>query len=157
MKPIHGTLLALVLTGGLALAVSANHDSGPGLLPYEHPEAVALGAAIYADHCAACHGADLSGQPGVDWRVRDADGYLPAPPHDATGHTWHHPDDVLIAITALGTEALVGNGYRSAMMGFADVLSEAEILAVLAYIKSTWPEEVIAVHNQINAQAAAAR
>ena len=123
MKPA----LLLAAAAGLALAagaaVRASHDERPGLLPYDHPEAVARGAVLYAENCASCHGADLSGQAGADWRVRDADGYLPAPPHDETGHTWHHPDEVLIAITTLGTEALIGGDYRSRMMGFGEVLS----------------------------------
>jgi mono/diheme cytochrome c family protein len=71
-----------------------------------------------------------------------------------TGHTWHHPDQILVAITALGTAALVGGDYESDMNGFSDRLSEAEIIAVLSYIKSTWPEEVIEIHNEINARAA---
>ena len=85
--------------------------------------------------------------------VRDADGYLPAPPHDETGHTWHHPDDVLVAITTHGTEALIGGDYRSNMIGFGDVLSDQDILDVLAYIKSTWPDRVIERHDEINARA----
>ncbi|MBS0126247.1 cytochrome c [Aestuariicoccus sp. KMU-90] len=133
------------------MRVEAGQDAG--LLPWTEAARVANGAALYTEHCAACHGADLQGQP--DWQERDADGYLPAPPHDETGHTWHHPDALLIRITALGTEAIVGGNYRSNMVGFADVLGEDGILDVLAYIKSTWPDEVIEVHDQINARAAA--
>lgn len=143
--------------GAMALAAAAaaqmRAPATAGLLPYTDAARVAQGATLYADHCAACHGADLEGQP--DWRDRDADGYLPAPPHDETGHTWHHADDLLIRIVALGTEALVGGDYKSNMMGFSDVLTPDEIVTVLAYIKSTWPEEVIKVHNDINARAAA--
>ena len=149
--------IAFALAAGLTIASGAvalaSHDENPGLLPYDHPEAVARGEVLYAENCASCHGADLTGQEGVDWRVRDAEGYLPAPPHDETGHTWHHPDAILVAITTLGTEALVGGDYRSNMIGFGDVLSEQEILDVLAYIKSTWPERVIEIHNGINADA----
>ena len=39
-----------------------------------------------------------------------------------------------------GTAAVVGGGYESDMPGFGDVLSNAEVRAVLEYIKSTWPE-----------------
>lgn len=120
-----------------------------GSLPWDDPAEVARGAELYAENCASCHGAELEGEP--NWRQRDAEGYLPAPPHDASGHTWHHPDEQLITITRLGTEAVVGGGYRSRMPGFVDVLDEAEIRAVLAYIKSTWPAEVIETHNEINA------
>ena len=123
----------------------------PGLLPYTDPATVAQGAEIYEGYCASCHGAELEGEP--NWRERDAEGYLPAPPHDETGHTWHHPDGQLLTLTWHGTEKLVGGGYKSRMPGFRGTLSEAEVLAVLAYIKSTWPAEVIARHNEINAQA----
>ncbi|RDC72851.1 cytochrome c [Rhodovulum sp. 12E13] len=145
-------VVAVAGVAGLAAwAVSDGQESRLGqLIPYEDAQAVALGETIYADHCAACHGADLEGQV-PDWRSRDAAGLLPAPPHDETGHTWHHADALLIDITKRGTEAVVGRGYRSNMMGFADVLTESEILAALAFIKSTWPDEVIEIHNRINA------
>lgn len=65
---------------------------------------------------------------------------LPAPPHNASGHAWHHSDEQLFAITRFGTATLVGNGYEIDMIGFGDSLGDDEILAVLDYIKSTWPE-----------------
>lgn len=102
------------------------------------PAQAALGRRIYAEYCASCHGANLEGQP--DWRSRRPDGRLPAPPHDASGHTWHHPDGVLFRITKHGPAAIVGEGYESDMPGFAGLLPDAEIRAALAFIKSTWPE-----------------
>ncbi|MDE0632195.1 MAG: cytochrome c [Caldilineaceae bacterium] len=101
---------------------------------------VALGKILYQQYCAACHGAELEGQP--NWKTRDENGYLPAPPHDETGHTWHHPDEQLFEITKIGTEAFVGMGYRSTMIGFGDQLDDTEIWAVLAYIKSQWPPRI---------------
>jgi mono/diheme cytochrome c family protein len=102
------------------------------------PPAVALGGQIYAVHCAQCHGAHLEGQP--DWQQRRADGRLPAPPQDASGHSWHHPDAHLFAIAKEGMSAFAPPGYESDMPAFKDVLTDAEIRAVLAFIKSTWPE-----------------
>jgi mono/diheme cytochrome c family protein len=96
----------------------------------------ATGRGIYADYCASCHGADLEGQP--NWQVALANGRMPAPPHDATGHTWHHSDDDLFTIVKFGMSALVP-GIESDMPGFQGVLSDDEIRAVLAFIKSTWP------------------
>jgi len=96
------------------------------------------GRQVYVDHCASCHGSYLEGQP--DWKSPLPSGRLPAPPHDASGHTWHHPDDVLFRVVKEGTAAIVGGGYESDMPGFGDALSDAEIRAVLDYIKSTWPE-----------------
>ena len=100
--------------------------------------AAAPGRRLYADHCASCHGMDLEGQP--DWKSPLPLGRLPAPPHDASGHTWHHPDGVLFRITKEGPAAVVGGTYESDMPGFANVLGDDEILTVLAFIKSTWPE-----------------
>ena len=99
------------------------------------------GADVYAAQCASCHGVDLEGAP--DWRTADADGRFPAPPHDATGHTWHHDDATLydyVALGGAGAMAKAGVDYDSGMPAYGDILSEAEIRDVLAYIKSTWPE-----------------
>ena len=106
------------------------------------------GARLYVENCASCHGARLEGQP--DWRNRRPDGRLPAPPHDASGHTWHHPDAQLLAIIRLGTAAVVGDGYESDMPGFADVLTDAESVAVLDYIKSTWPQREAEYQRQLS-------
>ncbi len=98
------------------------------------------GERLYQENCASCHGANLEGQP--DWRSRLANGRLPAPPHDASGHTWHHTDRVLVDIVKRGTAAIVGNGYESDMPGFDGVLTGEEITAIIDYIKSTWPDRI---------------
>jgi mono/diheme cytochrome c family protein len=151
----RGILFVVALAvAAAALAIAPRLAQGkPGLFPYTDPEVVALGRGLYAEHCAACHGAKLEGQP--DWRRPDPDGYLPAPPHDATGHTWHHPDALLFEITKHGTEAVVGDGYRSNMPGFGEILTDAETVAVLSYIKSTWPPRIIERHDRLNAEATA--
>lgn len=147
-------ILALGLGAGVAAALLWPRDeasSSVGLFDYTNPETVRLGADLYDVNCAACHGADLQGQD--DWRTPAANGRAAAPPHDETGHTWHHPDTQLFQIVKFGTEPLVGNGYESDMSGYDGVLSDDEILSVMAYIKSTWPDEVIQRHNEINAAA----
>ncbi len=99
------------------------------------------GRSLYANSCASCHGANLEGQP--NWRSMDADGVLPAPPHDATGHTWHHDDELLFEYTKLGgVAALEVRGvaeFNSGMPGFGETLTDDEIWDILAYIRSTWP------------------
>ena len=45
----------------------------------------------YQEYCASCHGVNLEGQ--ANWRSRNQDGTLPAPPHDETGHTWHRVEN----------------------------------------------------------------
>lgn len=104
------------------------------------PELVALGAAVYEQHCAACHGRELEGEP--NWRRRNADGMLPAPPHDATGHTWHHSDDLLFRLTRDGPGVIAGEDYRTTMPAYGGILSDREIWSVLAYIKSRWPADI---------------
>jgi mono/diheme cytochrome c family protein len=64
---------------------------------------------------------------------------MPAPPHDASGHTWHHSDEELLTITKKGLAAVVP-GYESDMPAFEGSLSDDEIRAILAFIKSTWPK-----------------
>jgi len=110
---------------------------------------VQAGEEVYQTQCASCHGAQLEGQP--NWRTRDASGLLPAPPHDASGHTWHHADDLLFEITKYGPGAVIGDDtYQSAMPAFEGILSDADIIAVLSYIKNSWPEEQRAWQDEVN-------
>jgi len=122
------------------------------LLRTEDARLLAIGQKVYAAQCAACHGQRLEGQP--NWRERGADGRLPAPPHDASGHTWHHPDEVLFRITKYGVAKAANlKNYDSAMPAYEDRLSDEEIVAVLSWIKSTWPPEIRARVDRINAEA----
>ena len=73
---------------------------------------------------------------------------MPAPPHDPTGHTWHHSDKQLFDMTKVGPGALVP-GYQSDMPGFKDKLSDADIWAVVSYIESTWPPDIRAKQQRM--------
>tara|TARA_R110002012_G_scaffold313726_1_gene525583 strand:+ start:7961 stop:8437 length:477 start_codon:yes stop_codon:yes gene_type:complete len=130
------------ITGAAAVAVWAGgkEDAPPALTVLGVPvdaEMIDQGADLYAENCASCHGADLEGQP--DWRRRLENGRMPAPPHDEAGHTWHHADQQLFDITKNGLASVVP-GYQSDMPVFDGILTDAEITAILGYIKSTWPE-----------------
>lgn len=139
--------VGVVLIGAALFAVSSQSaDADRIVLRNTDPETVALGASVYAVNCASCHGANLEGQP--DWRSPGEDGRLPAPPHDETGHTWHHDGDTLFRLTKYGTAALIGDpDYASNMPIYEGVLTDGEITAVLSYIKSTWPQEIRAAHD----------
>lgn len=111
-----------------------------GSLPALDPRLVEQGEAIYAQHCAICHGASLEGE--ADWKSQNADGSFRSPPHDASGHTWHHSDAQLIDAIRLGGARLPANvGGTSPMPAYEAILTEQDIAAVLEFIKSTWPEE----------------
>lgn len=106
------------------------------------------GKQIYAKNCASCHGINLEGQK--NWMSRLPDGLMPAPPHDETGHTWHHSDRFLFMVTKYGIEELIGEKYLNNMPVYKDILSDEEIISVLSYIKSTWPSKIKKIHDQIN-------
>src|SRR3972149_1922141 len=84
---------------------------------------VARGKAVDARHCRACQGARLKARP--IWQEKLPSGRMPAPPHDASGHTWHHPDAVLFGITQQGLVPgkYAPPGYQSDMAGFGGGLS----------------------------------
>lgn len=111
---------------------------------------IAEGKQLYATYCAGCHGANLQGQPG--WQQPLPNGSYLAPPHDASGHTWHHPDEQLFAITKNGGQAYAPAGRLNTMPAFGGQMSDAQINAVLAYIKSTWPPDIQAQQAQLSAQ-----
>ena len=143
----------LVLLAVLSLIwLFADKDESRGRASASEVTDLAEGETLYATNCAVCHGANLEGQEG--WRTPGEDGRLLAPPHDESGHTWHHGDKLLFDYTKLGGKALMaqqGVEFDSGMPGFGDQLTDAEIRNVLAYIKSTWPERVQAVQAERSA------
>ena len=123
-------------------------DNGAVTLQDQTPQVIALGASVYKANCAACHGPDLEGEP--NWQSRDAEGRLRAPPHDASGHTWHHDSELLFRLTKYGPAEVIGDpSYVSNMPAYQDVLSDDEIIAVLSYIKSIWPKRIRDRHDEM--------
>lgn len=153
---VRWQLVLLAAAAGASFTACQRSDTPPLIDPTD-ADAVSRGRPLYAQHCASCHGAKLEGQP--NWRQRRSDGRLPAPPHDETGHTWHHPDAVLFGITKEGLMPgrYAPTGYVSDMPAFSSVLSDSEIRAVLAYIKSTWPRQALDFQRQMDRQAAKPR
>lgn len=143
-------ILLAIIAASAAGFLATRLPNEAGMLRPGDRTIVARGQAIYAEYCASCHGANLEGQP--DWETPKPNGRRPAPPHDLSGHTWHHTDALLVALTTKGAEAVVGMGYQSDMPGFAGTLSDEDIIAVLSFIKSRWPEEVRRRHDELNRQ-----
>lgn len=119
-------------------AMATHHDSA---------SKIELGKQLYNNNCVSCHGANLQG--AANWKSLDEDGHRKAPPLNGTGHTWHHSDEQLRQIIKYGLAKFVKN-YQGKMMGFGDILSDAEITSVLAYIKSTWPKDILEKNQYMN-------
>jgi len=139
MVPSRRSALA---AGALVLLAACGRTPGVAGIDPKDEAKVTRGKTVYATSCASCHGAELQGQ--ANWRQRLSSGRMPAPPHDDSGHTWHHPDEVLFGITK---EGLVPGkygppGYVSDMPAFGGILSDADIAAALSYIQSRWSPEV---------------
>ena len=117
-----------------AAAIAPDPNAPP---PELSQGSILVGELIYKEQCASCHGANLEGQP--NWKTPGADGKYPAPPHDDSGHTWHHPDDVLVKIILDG-----GNGNPGApsnMPAFRGKLTPIQLEGLLSYFKSKWSPE----------------
>jgi S-disulfanyl-L-cysteine oxidoreductase SoxD len=141
-------LLVLTVMMGFWYLTNAGKNPVPVALTPDNTEVIFAGKTIYLAQCAACHGKDLQGQP--DWKRRNAEGRLPAPPHDQTGHTWHHTDQLLFDLTKKGLQAITGSDYATDMPAYKDLLSDQGIIAVLSYIKSTWPTQIRQRHDSMN-------
>lgn len=153
-KQARNTLLGLVTI--VAALVLYGSLFGPARLVEAHWIAPAAGedrirgGQIYAAYCAACHGAKLEGQP--NWRTRNGNGRLPAPPHDVSGHTWHHPDWQLLGIIRDGLVPGVTapSRYESDMPAFGKVLTDEQMRLVLGYIKSYWTPDAVRAQKEIS-------
>ena len=143
------------LAGNSSGAISSKLENGESInateikLQLNDQEFVNQGKKVYQTHCAVCHGINLEGQQG--WNKIDGKNNILAPPHDETGHTWHHSDKELFFLTKYGGSGKVGG--ISAMPGYEKILSDKEIISVLSFIKSTWPIDIRLRHDQINEQA----
>ncbi|MFK7862523.1 MAG: cytochrome c [Granulosicoccus sp.] len=143
-----GLVVGLAIIASSVLA-STGTDGVQTILQADDLAVVANGEQIYQAQCAVCHGVQLEGQP--NWRQRDAEGLLPAPPHDASGHTWHHADDLLFEITKYGAAVVIADpDYRSNMPAYANILSDEDIVAVLSFIKNSWPDNERQWQEEVN-------
>jgi len=154
MKRSH--VIAIIATATIALVLLGALWPRPARPDLDDGARIAAGAQRYAQHCASCHGANLEGQP--NWKTPLPSGRLPAPPHDDSGHTWHHASDVLFALTKHGLKPpYAPANYQSDMPAFAGTLTDDEIWDVLAFIRSRWTESVRARQAEVDRSHAAQR
>ncbi len=135
---VIGFAIGIVGCGDYATEEPPRVASGPA--DPTDTEAVAKGEAVYLAHCASCHGTRLQGQP--NWQEALPDGGYSAPPHDGSGHTWRHSDRQLFEATKFGDGFSAAPGSVSHMPAFENELSDSEIWAALAFVKSRWPAEL---------------
>ncbi len=128
-------LMGAMLTAASHVAIVRAADEASSL----DSESVKSGRAIYGQYCASCHGANAQGAP--DWQERDERGELPAPPHNAEGHTWRHSDAMLSEMVSKGRRDPFNKTKRLTMPAFGDVLSAEQIRAVITYLKTLWTPE----------------
>ncbi len=95
--------------------------------------------------CAVCHGANAEGPR--EWKKLDENGNYPPPPLDGTAHAWHHSIPQLVRSIKEGGVKLGG-----VMPAFGQKLTNQEVLAVIAYFQSKWPDEVYKVWHDRNMQ-----
>lgn len=145
-KTVFGGLIGLLAVGLAVLVYTLMRPTqAPApLLDWQDSATVARGAAIYESECTACHGSLATAPP--------ADAPPPsAPRHDETGHSWEHPDYVLFQLTKSGEVAeLCLTGGDGGMPQFEEALNDRQIVDVLSYIKSTWPEPTRAHQETVN-------
>lgn len=133
---MHRAALAIAI--GLFGSAAAARPADTALPPLD-PALVEEGRGVYAKQCASCHGAHAQGAP--NWEQPDARGELPAPPHNAEGHTWKHSDAMLYRIVMHGWRDPFNKTERLTMPAFSGVLSPREVRAVITYLKTFWTPE----------------
>ena len=132
-------------------AASTSAPSNPAAAHFadaDNAALVATGRVVYRRFCANCHGHRLEGQ--ALWQLRDQFFHRRAPAHDETGHTWQHSDEELFQVTSSGRPVGMPQQATSYMPAFAVILSDQEILAVLAYIKARWSIGIRAAQASLN-------
>ncbi len=146
MKKIMLTVLALFLAAcGENGGNGASTSGADGVRQMDFAQ-VSQGARLYQKNCAECHG--TSGQGDPNWRQRDADGMFPPPPLNGTGHTWHHPKEVLLDVILHGSPKGMGK-----MPAWREKLSDEEIAAIIAWFQSRWPDQVYSAWYRMDRKA----
>ncbi|WP_426417781.1 c-type cytochrome [Aestuariirhabdus sp. LZHN29] len=128
-------LIAIVfLVAGLIIAEQDEFD------PYHQDsttgrwydlQQVEQGALLFAQHCANCHGGNAQATP--NWTKPDAQGVYPPPPLNGSAHAWHHSLPKL--------KAMILDGSQGRMPAWRDRLAEHEVVAIIAWFQSLWPDQ----------------
>jgi mono/diheme cytochrome c family protein len=147
MRAVAVVVVLAVAIAGVFLFVRKHQASV--VLQWSDPAIVAEGKALYHANCASCHGNEGQGQPG--WDSESSESKPLAPPHDGSGHTWEHPSSALFELIKSGSSAITSRSFDSNVMpNFENSLYDGQIIKILSYIKSIWPEDIRQRHDQID-------
>ena len=109
------------------------------------PELVNTGNHLFQQHCASCHGANAEGTR--EWKKTDANGNYPPPPLDGSAHAWHHSLAQLARSIRQG-----GKPYGGTMPAFGEQFDDRQLLALIAFFQSKWPDEIYRIWYQQHMQ-----
>ncbi len=152
VQTAHSTVIVLAIAAGLALSawlafrflLAEEEDSG--FLRWRDPAEIAAGEQLYRASCAGCHGI-----PGLSKPVAQPGQRIVPSSHDEEGHTWQHPDFALFRLVRDGEAVANCDPVDAELMPrFRGAVSDSQLVAILSYIKSTWPEEIRAHHDRVN-------
>lgn len=115
---VLATMASVIVACGGGAESTGTPDSPFPIRPAD--ELVDVGGPLYAQNCASCHG-DASLPPPLPG----------APPHTDEGHTWHHPDRLLVEWI------LDGVPLATVMPEWRGQLTEDQVIAIIAYMKTS--------------------
>lgn len=142
-------LFGLVGLSGVCVAIVASAVTPPNhFANADDTKLVVQGKEVYRNNCASCHGRSLEGQ--FLWQLQDQYAHRRAPAHDSSGHTWMHSDEDLFVMTKSGRFPGVPKSVPSYMPAFDHRLTDAEIVATIAYIKAHWPLGIRVSQSMLN-------
>lgn len=110
------------------------------------PKTLEQGKSLFQENCAGCHGMRAEGTV-KDWQQKDQNGKYPPPPLNGTAHTWHHPLSGLMHTVKKGTQAIGGS-----MPSWENKISDDQILSIILWLTSLWPDEIFQAWLQRNQQ-----
>lgn len=94
---------------------------------------LALGASIYSENCASCHGSNGDGHAEV----------AAAPALNDREHAWHHADGQLQQIVLMGGPT---------MPSFQEKLTNDEVIAVIRYFQTWWTASQLQSQQSLSGQ-----
>ncbi len=136
---VAGTIIGAAITAG-SLYWDRWGNQSATVADHSNASQVALGHSLYDQHCAYCHGAALEGRTG--WAGDFPTGGRPPLPLDGSAAIWRLGDRDLFDVSKFGGQPFSPPTYRNEMPGFEGQLADADLWAIIAFVKSRWPEEV---------------